>query len=94
MKLSESVKQKIVDKLEQEDATHIAVFGSYARGDANESSDIDILVQFSERKSLIDTARIERELSDATGREIDIVTENSLSPHIADRIEDREVLLA
>ncbi|MFB6209759.1 MAG: nucleotidyltransferase family protein [Candidatus Nanohaloarchaea archaeon] len=94
MKLSETEKQVIVDKLEEEGATKVEIFGSYARNEAGEDSDIDILVEFSDRKSLVDTARIERELSRALEIDADLVTEDSLSPLIAERIENTEVLIA
>lgn len=68
-------------------AEKVAVFGSYARGDDHASSDLDALVTFSERKSLIDFARIEREVSEAVGVSVDLVTEKSLSPYLADRIK-------
>lgn len=56
----------------------IGIFGSFAREEQTEDSDIDILVKFRSTISLLDLARIHRELSQILGREIDIVTENSL----------------
>jgi uncharacterized protein len=57
-----------------------------ARGDDSVGSDIDLLVDFSSRKSLLDQVRIERELSLLMGRPVDLLTERGLSPHLRDRI--------
>lgn len=56
----------------------VGVFGSYARGEQNEESDLDILVQFRDRMSLLTLVQIEQGLSDDLGIPIDLVTENSL----------------
>jgi predicted nucleotidyltransferase len=64
----------------------IKVFGSFARGDFDSNSDIDLIVNFSDRKSLIDLARIEDELENSTGCKIDLLTENSISPYILERV--------
>ncbi len=64
---------------------HVAtlkVFGSVARDEAREESDIDLLVQFKEPVGLLELVRLERELSELFGREVDLVTEQGLSPYI------------
>jgi len=94
MKLSDEEKKTIVTKLTEEGVEKVELFGSFAREEANDESDIDLLVEFSEPKTLLDIARIERQLSDKIGKEIDLVTEESLSPHIAEKIKHREVLQA
>lgn len=89
------VREVIREKLQDEGAVYIAVFGSYARAEETPESDLDVLVRFSGSKSLLDVARIERELAEAVGIDIDLVTEPSLSPYIADRVHSElEVLLA
>lgn len=68
--------------------------GSQARGEASSDSDVDVLVRFGERRSLIDQARIERETGEAIGRSVDLVTENALSPYLRDQVEtDLDVLV-
>ena len=79
-------------KLEQlcreNDVTFLGLFGSVARGEASSESDIDLVVRFSKRKSLLDLVRIEREIAEAFGREVDLVTEASLSPYLRARVLD------
>lgn len=95
MAVPAEVRDTIRETLRAEGADYIAVFGSYVRDEETSESDIDVLVRFGEPKSLLDVIRIERELSDELGIQVDLVTEQSLSPYIADRVQDElEVLLA
>lgn len=64
----------------------LKVFGSVARGEEREDSDIDILVQFVHPVSLLTLVRLERELSDLFGRKVDLLTEQALSPYIRDSV--------
>ena len=68
------------------DVAMVGVFGSMARGEATEQSDIDLLVRFSKRKSLLELVRLERELSSALGRKVDLLTESAISPYLRDRV--------
>ncbi len=79
--------KKIISLIKKHGAKKIAVFGSYARGEEKPKSDIDILVEFSERKSLLDIVGIEQELSDALGMKVDLLTEKSISPYLIGRIK-------
>ena len=56
----------------------IGIFGSYARREETPNSDIDILVKFKETLSLLDLAKIHRELSQILGKDVDLVTESSV----------------
>ena len=56
----------------------IGLFGSYARGEDNPESDIDILVKFKRTPTLLDMVKIHNELSLQIGKKIDLVTEPSL----------------
>lgn len=79
--------QKIVGALKKEGVKKIEIFGSYARGEERVDSDVDIIVEFSERKSLLEIVRIERELSETLGIKVDLLTEKSISPYLIDRIK-------
>ncbi len=56
----------------------IYIFGSYARGDANESSDIDLCIEAVAIKGLFALGGLYSELEEALGKELDLVTAKSL----------------
>jgi len=59
-------------------ARNVRVFGSAARGEATETSDLDFLVEMEPERSLLDLAALRNDLMDLLGREVDVVTEDSL----------------
>ena len=72
----------------------IGLFGSYVRGEERPGSDIDVIVEFSETKSLLELVRIERELSEALGIKVDLLTEKSISPYLIEGVKrEMEVVL-
>jgi predicted nucleotidyltransferase len=73
---------RLVEICRQNDVAMIGVFGSVARGEAAEESDIDLLVEFAKRKSLLAVVKLERELSTALGRKVDLLTEAAISPYL------------
>jgi predicted nucleotidyltransferase len=77
---------RLIDICRQNDVDMVGVFGSMARGEARKKSDIDLLVRFSKRKSLLAVVRLERELSEALGRKVDLLTEAAISPYLRERI--------
>ena len=83
----DDLKNKILSTLERYDADRIGIFGSYAREEANEDSDLDLLVHFRDNKSLLTLVRIERELTEITGIKVDLLTEQSISPYLIDNIK-------
>jgi predicted nucleotidyltransferase len=78
---------KLVEICEHNDIAFLGVFGSFARGESTAESDVDLLVRFSKRKSLLDLVRIEREFAEALRRTVDLLTEASISPYLQDRIK-------
>ncbi len=67
------------------------IFGSYARGEANKRSDIDILVKFKGRKSYFDLLDLEEELQEKLKRKIDLITYKSVHPYLKGYIYKDEV---
>jgi len=67
-------------------AVNVRVFGSVARGDNTPDSDIDFLVNLEAGRSLMDLARLLRELNILLGRPVDVVTEAGLRPRIKPQV--------
>jgi predicted nucleotidyltransferase len=74
-------------------ARNVRVFGSVRRGESSGSSDLDLLVDMSEGRSLLDLVALGADLEEALGVAVDVVTEKSLSPYLRDRILAEAVAL-
>jgi len=92
-RLPEEVKEIILKILKPHGVRRVAVFGSYARGEAGPESDIDILVSFSQTKSLLELVRIEEELKQALHLKVDLLTEKAVSPYLIDAVRRDEVVI-
>jgi len=93
MKTNPEMEQQLITLLRQYGATKVGIFGSYARNEATPDSDLDLLVDFSERKSLLTLARIRRELSENLGLEVDLLTEAAISPYLIDKIKSQQRII-
>ncbi len=71
---------------QKNDISYLGLFGSYSRGEQKEDSDIDLLVRFKKPISLMDLVGAEQELEELLGKEVDLITERSLSPYIKDNV--------
>jgi len=60
----------------------VGVFGSYARGEQQRESDLDILVDFNESVNLIELIGLEQELTELLGIKVDLVTLKSVNPSL------------
>jgi predicted nucleotidyltransferase len=69
----EDIKKMIVPVLRRYGVRRAAVFGSFARGEAREDSDLDIIVEFEEGRSLLDLAGLKVELEDVLGRRVTLL---------------------
>ncbi len=85
--MADDLEKKVISLLTARGAKSIAVFGSYARGEAGPTSDLDLLVDFDPGLSLLSMIQIEQELSRQLGIKVDLVTEAALSPYIRQRIQ-------
>ena len=90
----EEIRNRVYPILKRYGVARASIFGSYARGEETPESDIDILIEFSADKSLLDLAGLKIELEEALGSEVDVLTYKSLHPLIKDRIlKEQEVLI-
>lgn len=76
----------IQNLLKDNDVAILSLFGSSARNEETSTSDIDLMVRFNKQKGLLAFVRLERELSKILGKKVDLVTENSISPHLKSSI--------
>ncbi|MEI8103219.1 MAG: nucleotidyltransferase family protein [Chlorobium sp.] len=81
-------KQEIKDKF---GATRIGLAGSYARGEANEDSDIDIIVDLHSNNRFRSFFYLQYFLQDALGKRIDLATDSSLKPLVRQSV-NRDIL--
>jgi len=82
-------KEKIHKIAQQYHAENIRVFGSVARGDSNEKSDIDLLVNFLPGASLFDQVAITVEIEELFHCKVDVISERSINPAISSKILKR-----
>jgi predicted nucleotidyltransferase len=79
-------REAIIELAVKHGATDVRVFGSAARGEADELSDIDFLVRMMPGRSLFDLGALLMDLQDLLGRRVDVVTERGLTPRMRDRV--------
>lgn len=80
---------KTASFLAKRGAVKVAVFGSRVKGEAGPGSDLDVLVKFPENMqiTLLDRAKLQVELSEMLGMEVDLLGEKELRSYIADQVK-------
>ena len=61
-------------------ASDVRIFGSIARGDATEASDVDLIVRFEPGRTLLDHGGLVMDLRDLLGRRVDVIDEDGMRP--------------
>jgi uncharacterized protein len=79
--------------LRRHGVTRAAFFGSVARGQETAQSDVDLLVEFAPGRSLLDQAALELDLIALFGREVEVVTWQSLDSRICERAPHDQVAI-
>ena len=74
-------------------AYNVRIFGSVARGEADEQSDIDFLMNMEPGRSLFDLGGLLSDLEDLLGCNVDVVTEDGLRDRIRDRVLKEAIAL-
>ena len=82
----ERYRQQILEVARRYGARNVRVFGSFARGEDSESSDLDLLVTLGEGRSLLDLVGLKQDLEDLVQRTVHVVTDRALSPYLRVRI--------
>jgi len=71
----------------------VRVFSSVARGQAGAASDVDLLVDFEQGRSLLDQVGFEQEVADLLGCKVDVVVEGGISPYLEKHILEEAISL-
>lgn len=79
-------RKAIIEAAEKRRAHNVQVFGSVARGEDTETSDVDLLVDLEKGVGLLDLIGLERELSELLGVDVDVVPADTLKPRIRSRV--------
>jgi len=74
-------------------ARNVRVFGSVARGEADEQSDLDLIVDFEPGRSLLDHAGLWLELQELVGVKVDVVSSRGIKSRIRERVLQEAVPL-
>jgi hypothetical protein len=79
-------REEILRLAERRGAHSLRVFGSVARGEANENSDLDLLVAWEPGRSLMDHAALVQDLQELLGMKVHVGAEKSLHWYVRDKI--------
>ena len=82
----DEIKIKVLPILGKYGASTASIFGSVARGEATDESDVDILVDLPEGSSLLDLAGLKIDIEEVLNRSVDILSYDSLHPLLRDKI--------
>ena len=91
--LIQDKREEILRVAAERGAFNVRVFGSVARGEADERSDVDFLVDLEPGRSLLDLGGLLMDLQDLLGWKVDVVTEKGLRERIRDRVLREAVAL-
>jgi predicted nucleotidyltransferase len=81
-----SVREEILRIAAEHGAHNVRIFGSVARGESGDGSDLDVLVRLDDDRSLLDRVALKQDLEDLLGCRVDVVTEGALHRLLRDRI--------
>ena len=72
----------------------LSLFGSFARDEGRDDSDVDLLVEFNRPIGLFEFVRLQRQLGELVGHQVDLVTPAALKPQLRDKILHEAVVAA
>ncbi len=90
---ADQIKGVIIKVLGEHGVKRAALFGSIVRGEGTEESDVDLLIEFEGRKSLLDLAGLKIELEERLKRKVDVLTYDSLHPLLKEKILDEQQVI-
>lgn len=88
-----SIKKKILPILQDYEVKRVALFGSCVRGEEQEGSDVDILIEISADISLLEFVGLKQKIEEVLGRSVDLVEYDTIKPMLKERILKEQVVL-
>ena len=89
----DQAKDTIVRVLQEHGVVHAGVFGSVAREESQEESDLDLVIEFQGDKTLLDLVAVKLDLEDVLGRRVDVLTYSALHPLLRQRVVKEQVVI-
>jgi len=86
-------REEILEMATRHGAGNVRVFGSVVHGNAGPQSDVDLLVEMTPGRSLLDLIGFWQDVEELLGRRVDVITDGGISPYLKDRIYSEAVLL-
>lgn len=87
------ISTKIIPVLKSQGVLKAALFGSVVRDEAKKRSDVDLLVELDEDKSLLDLVGLKLDLEEKLGRKVDVLTYNGINPRLKDIILNEQKVI-
>lgn len=85
------VQSRVLPILRAHGVIRAGVFGSQAREEAGSESDLDLLVEFEQGRTLFDLAGLQQALEDRLHTSVDVVTYGSLHPLLREQVLTEEI---
>jgi uncharacterized protein len=85
------LRDRVLPTLRRFGVVRAGVFGSVVRGDARPDSDVDLLVEFEEGRTLFDLVGLRDQLTEVLGREADVGTYRALHPRLRERVLGEQI---
>ncbi len=91
LRILQKERQELIDRY---NISTLSVFGSVARDDARQDSDVDILVEFSQPIGLFQFIELQQRLESLLGSKVDLGTPRSLKPRIKEQVLQEAIRVA
>jgi predicted nucleotidyltransferase len=89
-----NIKKRVLPIFKRHSVKRAAIFGSFARGEAQAKSDVDFLIEYEGNdKSLFDLFDLKSDLEESLGRKVDLITYNSIYKGLKDKILSEQVVI-
>lgn len=85
------IEKIILPILKRNTVAKAGIFGSFARGDSTAKSDLDLIITFKGKKSLLDLIHLQIELEEVLKKKVDVLTYKSIHPLLKEKILNEEV---